>query len=54
VGPDEHLLQGILGVGRRSAQHLPRVREQAHAVAIVDRPERVIGPGAEERYQLIV
>ena len=37
-----------------AAQHLPRVGEQAHPVAVVDRPEGVVGPGAEERDQLIV
>jgi hypothetical protein len=33
-------------------KHLPRVREQALAVAIVDDAERIVVPGAEQRDEL--
>ena len=51
---DEDLLQRVLGVGGRPAEHLPGISEQAHAVAIVDRPEGFVRPGAEQCDQLIV
>jgi hypothetical protein len=35
-------------------EHLARVGEQAHAVAVVNRPEGVIGAGAEQRHELFV
>ena len=54
VGAQEDVLQRVLGILARSAQHLTGVGEQPLAVAIVDRPERVVVAAAEERDELLV
>ena len=55
VGADEHVLQHVLGVlARAGAQHLAHVGEQPLAIAVVDRPERVVAAAPEQREQLLV
>jgi hypothetical protein len=54
VGAQEHVLQGVLGVGPRARQHLARVGEQPLAVAVVDDAERVVVAHPEQRDQLVV
>ena len=54
VGAQEDVLQDVLGVRARAAQHLARVGEQALAVAVVDGPERVVVAHPEERDELVV
>ena len=54
VGPQEDVLQRVLGVRSRAGQHLPRVGEQALAIAIVYRAERVVVAEPEAGDQLLV
>jgi hypothetical protein len=54
VGAQEDVLQDVLGIRAGGAEHLARVGQQALAIAVVDRPERVVVAHPEERYQLIV
>ena len=54
VGAQEHVLQHVLGVGARAAEHLARVGEQPLAVAVVDDAEGLVVAGAEERHELVV
>ena len=52
---DEDVLQHVLGVlARLRREHLPDVGEQPLAVAVVERVEGLVRPGAEEREQLII
>ena len=53
VGADEHLLEGVLGV-LAARQHLPRVGEQPLVVAVVDRAERLVVAGPEQRHELLI
>ena len=55
VGAHEHVLQHVLGVLTRTcAQHLAHVREQPLAITVVDRAERLVAAGPEQREQLLV
>ena len=55
VGAHEHVLHDVLGVlARAGGEHLAHVREQPLPVAVVDRAERLLAAGAEERQQLLV
>ena len=54
VRPQEDVLEHVLGVAARAAEHLARVGEQPLAVPIVDRPERVVVAGPEQRDELVV
>ena len=54
VRAQEHVLQDVLGVGPRAAEHLARVGEEPRAVAVVDRPEGLVVAGSEERDELLV
>jgi hypothetical protein len=54
VGAQEDVLQHILGVGPRAAEHLARVGEQPRAIAVVDRAERLVVAHPEEGHQLVV
>ena len=53
IGPHEHVLEGVLGI-LAAREHLARIGEQPLPVAIVDGPERVVVPRAEERNELLV
>jgi hypothetical protein len=53
VGPDEYVLEGVLGV-LATGQHLPGVGEETLVVAIVDRPEGFVVAGPEQRDELFV
>ena len=53
VGAQEDVLHDVLGLGV-PAQHVAHVGEQALVVAVVERAERVLAAGAEEREQLLV
>jgi len=50
----EHLLQRVLGVGVRPAQHLPGVREEDRAVPVVDRDEGFLVALPEQGDELVV
>jgi hypothetical protein len=54
VGTNEYLLQRVLGVLGRAGEHLARVCEQSLAVPVMDDPERLLIPRAEQRYELLV
>jgi hypothetical protein len=54
VGAQKDVLQHVLGVGARAAEHLARVGEEPLAVAVVDDPERLVMAGAKERHELVV
>ena len=54
MGANEDVLEGVLGVGAGSAEHLGGIRQQADAVAVVNRAKRVVGAGAEECDELVV
>ncbi len=54
MGTDEDVLQGVLGVGARTAEHLGGIRQQPYAVAVVDRAEGFVGASSEERDELVV
>jgi hypothetical protein len=55
VGAHEDVLQHVLGVlARRAREHLAHVGEQALAVAVVQRAERLGAAGAEQGEQLLV
>ena len=54
VRAHEHVLERVLRVAVRAAQHLAGVGEQAGAVAVVDGAERVVGAVAEQRHELLV
>jgi hypothetical protein len=53
VGPDEHVLERVLGI-LAAREHLARVRQQALVVPIVDRSERFVVAGPEQRDELLV
>jgi hypothetical protein len=53
VRAHEHILERILRV-LPCGQHLPRVREQALVVAVVDRAEGLVVAGTEQRNELFV
>jgi len=51
----EHVLEHVLRVlARVAGEHLAHVGEQPLAVAVVQDAERLVGPGAEERHELVV
>jgi hypothetical protein len=54
VCAEEDILQRVLGVGARAAEHLARVGQQAGPIAIVDDAEGVVGAGPEQCHQLLV
>ena len=54
IGAQEDVLQDVLGVRARAAQHLARIGEQALAVAVVDGPEGIVVAHPEERHELVV
>src|SRR5262249_17455944 len=54
VGAQEHVLEGVLGVRARPGQHLPRVREQALAVAVMNDAERLLAARAKQSHELVV
>jgi hypothetical protein len=47
-------LEGILYLGRSARQHLPRVRQQARTVAVMNDAEGLLVTLAEERDELLV
>ena len=49
----EHVLQGVLGV-LAAREHLPGVAQQSLLVPVVDDPECLVVPGAEQGDQLLV
>src|SRR5207302_1311350 len=42
VGADEHVLEDVLRLATRGAEHLPGIGQQAYAVAVVYDPEGVV------------
>ena len=54
VGAQEDVLQDVLGVRARGAEHLARIGEQPLAIAVVDGPERIVEAHPEERHELVV
>jgi hypothetical protein len=53
VGAYENVLERVFGI-LATGQHLPGIGEQTPVVAIVDRPERLLVPGPEQRHELVV
>jgi hypothetical protein len=54
ISANEHILEHILGVGMLSCEHLTHVCEQPSTVPVVDDPESVLVPVAEQPDELLV
>ena len=54
VGAHEDVLQGVLGLDRRTGEHPARIGEQPGPVAIVDDAECVLVAETEQRHELVV
>ena len=54
VRAHENVLERVLGILARAGKHLPRVREQALTVAVVNRAEGLVVAGTKQRHKLFV